>query len=204
MREVGGRRRFDDGDFVFRQGEQASLVCVVLSGRLKLTNVSADGREVLIEIRGPGSLVGELGAVDGQVRSTAAIAMGTVDVLAVPSDRFRRLIAERPALSFLVLVSVARRLRQSVDRRVQSTKASVSVQLCERLLEMSEGLAADANGSIELEAALSQQEIADWLGVSRDAVVIALQGLRGEGLVETGRRRIRLVDPGRMREFVHR
>ncbi|MGF1598162.1 MAG: helix-turn-helix domain-containing protein [Acidimicrobiales bacterium] len=72
-------------------------------------------------------------------------------------------------------------------------------QLCGRLLELVRGLPVEPDGSVELQPSLTQQEMADWLGVSRDAVVIALQRLRRNGLVETGRRRIRIVDPGPLR-----
>lgn len=202
LRDAGSRRRFDDGEFVFQQGGEPTHVVVILYGRLKLIRSSPAGREVLIEIRRPGTLVGELSVVDLQTRSTAARAMGTVDVLSIPSEQFRQLMTSRVSVSLAVLASVTRRLRQSVERRGQSGTTGVMTQLCGRLLEMADGLPVDADGSVEIRPSLTQQETADWLGVSRDAVVIALQRLRSDGLVETGRRRIRILDPDRMTEIV--
>ena len=201
LTKVSNRRRYDSGEFVFHQGEAAADAIVVMAGRLKLVRTSPDGREVLIELRGPGSLVGELGIVDGRPRSTAVRAMGPVDLLSIPSREFRRLLAERPSLSLGVLESVARRLRQTVERRSEASNVGVLAQLCGRLMELADGLPLDSDGSVDLQLSLTQQEIADWLGVSRDAVVVVLQRLREEGLVETGRRRIRIVDPSRMREL---
>lgn len=110
-------------------------------------------------------------------------------------------MAERVSFSNAVLMSLARRMRQTVDRRVQAGVGDVRYQLCGRLLELLDKPDESTAGPVDIESPLTQQEFADWLGVSRDAIVIALQRLRADGVVETGRRRIRVLDVGELRRM---
>lgn len=194
LRKVAIERRYEAGDFVFHQGDIPTSAFILLSGRLKLITTSRAGQEVLIELRGAGTLIGELGVIDGRPRSTAARTIGPVRALSIPADQFQDLMAQRSPLSMAVLASVAHRLRESVDRRSASSSTGVMTQLCSRLLELSADQPVESDGSVDLRLPVTQQEIADWLGVSRDAVVIALQRLRDDGLIATGRRRIRIID----------
>ncbi len=194
-------RSLADGDYLFRQADRSNSVYVVTSGRLKLIRSAATGREILLEIRGPGSLVGELGAIDDSLRSASARSVGRVEVLTVESARFNRMLAEHASVSHAVLRSLATRMRQTVDRRVQAGVGDVKNQLCGRLLELVDVPVNGTSGPIEVQSPLTQQEFADWLGVSRDAIVIALQQLRSDGVVETGRRKIRLLDVAKLQRM---
>ncbi len=80
VKAEGVWQKLDDGDYVFHQSDSASAAYVVISGRLKLVRTATTGKEILVEIRGPGSLVGELGIIDDRSRSAAALAMGPVEL----------------------------------------------------------------------------------------------------------------------------
>jgi CRP-like cAMP-binding protein len=196
---TGRRCSYPVGSVVFVAGDRAEQVLVVLSGRLKLTRTSLDGREVLIELRGPGSLVGELGAVDDAPRSATATVAEPLDAIAIPAGRFRRLLAERGTIALAVLMSVAQRLRQSAERRLESDTTDALARLCNRLVELAGGDQAPAAGALEITSPLTQQELAEWIGVSREAIVLALRELRERGWVETGRRRITVLDMAAVR-----
>ena len=166
----------------------------MLEGRVKLTRTALDGREVLIELRGPGSLIGELGAVDDAPRSATATVAEPVDAIVIPAALFRRLLAERGTVALAVLSSVAERLRESAERRLESGTTDALARLCSRLVELAEQEESTAASAIEISSPLTQQELAEWIGVSREAVVLALRQLRERGWVETGRRRITVLD----------
>ena len=194
VRAVSRRRTYAVGAMLFVEGDEATSVIVVVSGLLKLTRTAMDGRHVLIELLGAGHLVGELGAVDEKVRSATATAIAPVDALVIPAGRFRALLADRGTIALTVLSTVTARLRESADRLLESATADTTARLCSRLLELSAGGRLLDGGGIEITSPLTQQELADWSGVSRDAVVLAFRRLRASGWVVTGRRRIRIVD----------
>ena len=191
---VGRRCAYPTGSVLFVEGDEPRLVLVILEGRLKLTRTAVDGREVLIEFRGPGELVGELGAVDDVARSATATVVEPLEAIVIPATRFRRLLADRGTVALAVLTMVVGRLRQSAQRRLESGTSDALAKLCGRLVELAEDTEPAAGGVVEIPSPLTQQELAEWIGVSRDAVVIALRHLRERGWVETGRRRIRILD----------
>ncbi len=201
VESVGVPRLLDDGRYLFRQADPSAAVYIVMSGRLKLVRTAANGREILVEIRGVGELVGELGVIDGRERSAAARAMGHVELLTIDAVKFGDLLTGEASISNAVLKSLAARMRQTVERRVQAGVGDVRYQLCGRLLELIDEPEVRTNEPVDVESPLTQQELADWLGISRDAVVIALQRLRTDGVVETGRRKIRVLDLDQLRRM---
>jgi CRP/FNR family cyclic AMP-dependent transcriptional regulator len=192
---VAVRRTYAAGEPVFFQGDPGNHALIILRGSVRITRGSAAGSGVLIELRGPGDLVGEVAVIDALPRSGTAWAPEPLEVLLIPAGHFRTLLRERDSITWAVLMTMAQRLRHSVERRLEVGTNDTFRILCSRLDELSAGLSPDADGVVEITSSLSQQELAEWIGVSRDAVVLALRRLRELGWVETGRRRIRVLDP---------
>lgn len=198
---IGTRRTYPEGSLVFFDGDPATFVVIVLSGKLKLTRSAVDGRSILIEFRGAGDIVGELGAIDREPRSATVEVSSAVEALVVPADRFRELLSDRGGVALAVLSTVTERLRESSRRRLESGTSDAVTRLAGRLVELAEQQSPTAVDDLVLDSALTQQELAEWIGVSRDAVVLALRQLRELGWIETGRQRIRIRDLEALRRF---
>lgn len=194
IEEIGAERTYGAGTILFLEHEGPTHAVVILSGRVKLTRTSVDGREIIIELLGPGDLLGELGAIDGVSRSTTATTLEDLRAIVVPAAQFQHLLTVRGSIAMAVLTVVARKLRQATDRRLTSGTSDVLSRLCGRLAELAEKAPAGPDGLVEIDPPLTQQELAEWVGVSRDAVVLALKQLRKDGLITTGRRSIRVTD----------
>lgn len=203
LRAVGAERAYDTGDYLFLEGDEPTHAIVLLAGQLKLTRSSPDGRSVLIEIRQQGELVGESGPIDRQPRSASAVALTPVEALVVPAAAFRRLLEERGTVALQLIVTLVERLRESAERRLESGTSDAVTRLAGRLVELSEDKPQTTAGEVVLGSALTQQDLAEWIGVSRDAVVLAFRQLRALGLIETGRRQIRILDLEGLRHFAH-
>ena len=104
------------------------------------------------------------------------------------------LLAERSSMSFQVLVIVAEKLRQCSSRRLEAGTSNAQARLCQRLVELAESQNRTSAEVIEIQSPLTQQELAEWIGTSRDAVVLALRQIREQGWIETGRRTFRILD----------
>jgi CRP-like cAMP-binding protein len=194
LRAVASVRSYDPGAVVLREGDRPSTVLAVLRGTMKLTKIASSGREIVLELRGAGEVVGEMGAIDGQSRSASAVALGQVDVLVVPADRFNALLQERARLAHRLLVTVVTRVREAASRQLELGTADVVGRVCRRLAELAASHGETTDRGVLVRGAVSQKELADWAGVSRDGVVRALGELRALGWVETGRQRLVILN----------
>lgn len=190
----------EPGEALCREGDAATAVFFVLAGSVKLCKVAESGREVVLELRGRGEVLGEMGVVDGAPRSASAIGLDRVEALVIESDRFRALLLERPALAHRLLEVVVARLRQASGRQLELGSVDVMGRVCTRLVELAASHGVAAADGIMVRAGISQQELADWAGTSRDGVVRVLRDLRELGLVESGRARILIRDLAALRE----
>lgn len=198
--EVSSTRTYEPGQILVRQGERARAVHVLLDGRATVVRTTPQGREVLLALRGPGDTLGELAALDPAPRTATVTALEEMSSLVVPGDRFVGFLRERPVAMLALLQLLARRQRES-DRRLVDTRAQEAItRLAGQLLELGARYGVASPDGLELEVPLSQQQLADWIGVSREAVSGGLRRLREQGAVTTGRMRITLHDVDRLRE----
>jgi CRP/FNR family transcriptional regulator, cyclic AMP receptor protein len=200
LRAAGVVRQFGRGIALFHERQAADRVFVLLVGTVKLISISEDGKEVLLALRGPGDLLGELGAVDGEPRSATAIALVAVEALVVPVADFSAFLEQRPKAALLILEMVVRRLRDADRKRVEFAAQDSMSRVAARIVEMCDRFGDERDGSIHLDLPISQEELAGWTGCSRDSVVKALQAMRGLGWLETDRRRITVHDLAALRK----
>ena len=173
---------------------------VVLSGNVKLISVSEDGTEVLLALRGPEDVLGELGAIDGRPRSASAIALDEVEALVMPAADFKSFLERHPRAAMVIVEMLAARLRDADRKRVEFAAQDSMSRVAARIVELSERFGEESDGTIRIELPISQEELAGWTGCSRDSVVKALQSMRGLGWIDTERRRIIVRDLSAVRQ----
>jgi CRP/FNR family transcriptional regulator, cyclic AMP receptor protein len=190
-------RRARAGDVLCREGEVHDHAYLVERGLLMVTKMALNARQAILELRGPGDLVGELAAIDGAERSATVSVAESGQLLVIDRHALLGLVRSDGAVALALLVSLAGKVRESSDRHLELGTADGMPRVARRLIELWElrGRVADFSSPI------SQQELADWAGVSRDGVVRALTALRNAGVVETGRRRFVVRDVARLRTF---
>lgn len=187
-------RRFDTGATLMYEGQVGSEILVLVSGRVKVTYLTKDGREVILDFRGPGDLLGEIAVVDGNPRSNTVTAIEPVEALTMPAADFRALVASSSTLPNLLLQNMIRRFRDS-DRKVIEFAASHTVgRVAARLVEMVERFGTATKAGHVIDLPISQDELAGWTGASREAVAKALATLREHHLITTDRRQFTVLD----------
>lgn len=200
----GRRHRYEPGATVFHEGDRAGSVVVLERGRVKVTHMSENGRDTLLAVRGRGEVLGELAVLDGGPRSATVTALEPVVALVLPGAAFRAVLEGDGRLGLAVLRILDGRLREADRTRVEFAALDASTRLALRLLELSDrdgDLAADGTGT---GLALTQDELAAWVGASREAVTKALRTFREQGWIATGRRRITVLDDAALRRHVER
>ena len=158
FRAAGRTRRFGQGETVFREGDDAGGVMAIVSGRMKVSVAGVGGREVVLQFPGPGDLVGELSPIFRRPRSASVVAMGDVEVIAMPAEGFRRFIADHPRVAMLIFDHVASLLSVADRQRVDLATRDVTGRVAARLLELADEADVNANGPSTLSLALSQDE----------------------------------------------
>jgi CRP/FNR family transcriptional regulator, cyclic AMP receptor protein len=198
LRSEGRRVRFRRGQALFTEGDLADRVFVIERGWVLVTSVSPGGREIVLGLRGPGEVIGDLSALDGAPRSATALAAGEVEATVAAGSVLTRALGDAVAAMELLRV-LASRLRDADRKRLEFAALDTLGRIAWRLDELSERFGEDTPGGIEVELPLSQEQLASWCGASREATVKALAALRTLGCISTGRRSVLIRDQEALR-----
>jgi CRP/FNR family transcriptional regulator, cyclic AMP receptor protein len=163
---------------------------------------SSSGREVIVAVRGPGDLLGELAALVEAPRSATVATIEPVDALIMAGSAFASFLERNSRVALVILRMVAERLLYADLQQAQFATHDVVGRVAHRLVELTErfGVETEEEG-IVLDVPLSQEELAGWTGASREAVNKALQILRSLHMIETGRRRFTVLDAEGLRRL---
>jgi CRP-like cAMP-binding protein len=181
MVTAGTVRRFETGERLVRQGDQATHVLVLTAGQVKVTRFEPHGEEVLLAIRGPGEVIGEISTLDGGVRSANVLALTPCITYLLSASRFLAMVREH-RVEPLVFRHVLARYRESEDVRAELAELSAEQRIVRIVIRL-----AEAVGGARPALVLSQEELATAAGLSRSATAAVLARLRRRGLVATGR-----------------
>ena len=203
LERLGTVRRYRRGDVLFHEGDDAGAVLVLLAGHVKAARTT-EGREVILGFPGPGELLGELSAVDGEPRSGTVRAVDEVEALVIPGSAFRAYLEHHPRIALVLLRAIVARLRAADRQRVDYAVNDVVVRVAGRLVELCDRYGAEGEHGIDVGLAITQDELASWAGASREAVAKAMALLRTLGWVQTERRRIEVLDLPALRRYAER
>jgi CRP-like cAMP-binding protein len=187
--KLGRRLLVPRGAVLMYEGEPGERVMILLAGRVKVTRIADNGREVVLSICDPGDLLGELAYIDGDVRSCTVTALEQIEALAIPSSVFCAYVERTPRLAFALLEVLAKRFRETTVRNSEFRSDTLG-RLAARLTELADRYGEPTEGGIEISLSLSQEELCAFTAASRAGVAKALQTLRKLGWIETRRRRI--------------
>ena len=190
----GTIRTFSRGQALMHEGQIPDRVLVVRSGRVKVYSTTPTGKEVVLAVRGPGELVGELSALDQEPRSASIVALDRVEAVVLSSTEFRRFLLENPRVALWLLGMLSRRLRDADAKRVEYSTLPTLGRVAKRIVEIAEQWGETKGDVIEVDLPISQEDLAGWTGSSLESVGRALQTMRGFGWITTQRREIRVLD----------
>ncbi len=172
-------RRFPKNKTIVEEGLPGDYMYVIREGRVKVTKLSGDGREKILEMLEEGDFFGEMSLLDSAPRSASVKALADVTILALARNDFLNVLKRSPDLALAVIQELTRRLRQ-----IDEQASSLSFQ---RVKERTQGLLlrlareeTDVDGCLATPA-ITHQQIADMIGTSRETVTRALKTLKDQG-----------------------
>jgi CRP/FNR family cyclic AMP-dependent transcriptional regulator len=173
---------------------------VVLDGKIKLTRAAADGRENLISVIGPGEMFGELSLFDPRPRTSSASAVTDATLAALAHDTLRAWLLERPDVSMHMLQALARRLRRAHDVVGDLVFTDVPGRVAKNLLDLAARFGEQERDGLHVHHDLTQEELAQLVGASRETVNKALADFAARGWLQISARSVLILDPERLRK----
>jgi CRP-like cAMP-binding protein len=197
----GVTRRFRRGAILLREGEEPTRVLVLTEGRTKAVTFTEEGREVILGVMGPGSLLGEVATIEQRPRSATVTALEPCAAIALAAVDFWALLEEHPRIWIAVHKVVIGRLRLADLQRKEFSGSNTLSRVSRRLVELALEHGRQEDDGVTITLPLTQEELAGWTGASREAVAKSLRTLRDLGWIETGRRSIQVRDSDALRRF---
>ena len=194
------RRHVARGQSLLHAGAAGDEVVAVLEGRVKLVAYGVDRREVVLGLRGPGDLIGEMAALGGQRRTASVVAVDEVDAAYLSAEELRRFLGSHPGAALVLIRMLVRRLSEADRDRIDlATQDSVG-RVAKRLVELAADHGTPDGAGTRIELSLTQDELASWTGATRETVSRALALMRRLGWIGTDHRSITVLDPDALRE----
>ncbi|WP_398305272.1 Crp/Fnr family transcriptional regulator [Zoogloea sp.] len=181
-------RSFAPNTIVVNEGDDGSSLFVVQSGSLKVFLTDNVGREVTLSLLDPGDYFGELALLDDAPRSASVIALTRSEVLQIPRVAFLALIEAHPACMQIVVRNLVGRIRTLT--LTESVRSLALVDVFGRISRIFDSLAVEEDGVGIIDRRLTQQDLANMVGASREMVNRILRDMVSGGYVEIEPQRI--------------
>lgn len=187
------------GDVLFREGDAGDQIYVVVDGKIKLGRTSPDGRENLLAVLGPGQMFGELSLFDPGPRSATASGITETTLLGLAHKDLLPWLTGRPEVARNLLAQLAQRLRRSNDTLADLVFSDVPGRVAKQLLDLSERFGVPSTEGLRVVHDLTQEELAQLVGASRETVNKALADFVARNWIRLESRSVVLTDIDRLR-----
>jgi CRP-like cAMP-binding protein len=196
----GHTKRFAKGETICRRGEPGDSLMVVLSGRVKVINTTADGREVILNFLGVGDISGEIGALDGNERTADAVALEPCELFAVHARDLLPTLTAHPAALLEIVQILCEKLR-AASSIIEDSTLEMRARTARGLLRLARQHGRTSKRGVRLQLTVSQTELGNYLGVSRENVSRQLGILREANVIDVDASQIVITDEDGLAEI---
>jgi len=191
--EVSHTKRVKARQEVFHKGDTGSQVYAIMSGKVRCVAPSADGKEVVFDIMNPGEVFGEMALLDGGERSASIEAIEDCELLVLDRRDFLPFVERHPKVAIKLLEAMTARVR-NVSELVEDTLfLNLPSRLAKKLLSLAETYGTDGPDGVRIDLKLSQQELGNLVGTTRESINKQIKVWEEQGLIERARGFITLV-----------
>ena len=195
--------RYPSGREIFAKGSPGQSLVAVLRGSIKISSLSNEGKEIVFNIINAGEIFGEIAVLDGEERSADATAMTDCELLVLNRRDFLHLLENRADLCMIMLRILCQRLRQTSEQVEDVMFRHLESRLAKRLLHLAESASLHGSQqSTSVELHVSQRELGNMAGGSRESVNKILQSWHRQGLIELGKASVLIRDIEALRRLI--
>jgi CRP-like cAMP-binding protein len=190
----GHHRSFKRDQEIMAQGDDGDTLFIVLTGLARVSMVAANGREIVLDYAEPGTVLGEIAFLDGGERTASVQAIEPVEALCLSRGAFNEIVARHPGMVLRLLQAMARRMRQS-NQVIEADRAYTSgPRLARFLLRLMMAGNDNGGGEAQLKLALSQGELGNFAGMSREQINRQLSAWAETGVIALKSGRVTVLD----------
>ena len=186
------RRPYEPDALVFSQGDPGDSLYGVVTGKVRISASTREGKEMFLNIMEPGDTFGEIALLDGNPRTATATTTATSELMIIPRAQFLALLQREPTVAIHLLQLLCQRIRWTSAQAEDSALLTVPNRLARRLLSLAKLHGQQSPKGVQL--IISQEEMGRFLGISRQAVNQYLQEWRTKGWVDVGRGKVTVLD----------
>ena len=185
---------FSRGTTIFDEGEPGDRLYIIVDGKVKLARHAPDGRENLLSVMGPSDIFGELSIFDPGPRTSSAVCVTEVTAATMDSQMLKQWITDHPEISQQLLRVLARRLRRTNASLADLIFTDVPGRVAKTLLQLANRFGTQEGGALRVNHDLTQEEIAQLVGASRETVNKALATFMHRGWIKLEGKSVLIVD----------
>lgn len=182
------RKRLSKGHYLFHQGETTSTIYLIKSGKLKLVQNAEDGHETILDVCGPGEVLGELSLFQEQNEHSSAIAMEEVCICCFSKIQFESLIKQDPSFALRIISYLGQKRYENILKLGKEAGQTVKERLLRLFYRLAEQYGQKTSTSTLIDLKITQQELADMIGSSRVMVIQALNELKAANIIDREKR----------------
>jgi CRP/FNR family transcriptional regulator len=201
--EVAVPRNFGRQQVIFREGDDSDTCYVVRTGQARAVREHPDGRTITLARFGPGDIFGELAMFDDEKRSATVEVVEDTEVVGILGSDMRRLMREHPDIAPKLVISLGRRLREANERLARQSFQTVQSRVAVVLTDLVEQSRDGDGRSRDVLLRITQADIAQLAGSSRESASRFLATLERAGVLTQGRGRIVVHDPAALAGYVY-
>jgi CRP-like cAMP-binding protein len=195
------RRVYEKDSIVFLQGDPGDALYLVVRGGVRISVSRAGGKEVFLNIMQPGDAFGEIGLLDGNPRTATATTTARSELLIIGRNRFLSLLSNEPRLAAHLIQLLCARLRWTAAQSEDAALLAVPARLAKRLLSLARVHGRETSSGTRL--VLSQEQLAQFLGISRQIVNQHLRAWKVKGWVTVGRGSVAILNARSLQNLTH-
>ncbi len=194
IEKIGSTRNYTKDEPILLEEDSGNALFVILSGKVKVSRSSSDGREVILTILGDSDFFGEMAILDGLSRSANVIATEEAKVFLIQRNDFLQLLHEHPEISIILLQELTSRLRNA-DMKIKALSLKdAEGKVATVLLQIAEYSGKIKAGVVEISQLPIQQDLANMAGTSRETISRTLHSFAKRGFVELDGNKLRIVN----------
>jgi CRP-like cAMP-binding protein len=187
------------GHRIYIEGDPSDQIFLLKAGVVKISTIASDRQEAILAFLYPGDIFGELAMVDSSPRDHIATAHEDLVLCAMNREVLLKVAQETPALGYHITKIMGLRLRRFRTRIEELLCKSAHARIAHTLLDLAGDYGVPDDQGILIPLRLNQADLGNLVGLARETVNVVLQDFKQRGLVEAGRRNIRIIDPVRLR-----
>jgi len=202
--QVATRQRYHKDNLILIEEEIGSSMFIILDGRVKISRITDDGREVILSILSEGDFFGEMALLDGQKRSANVTSIDESMLMVIRREDFLQMLQDYPQIAINLLKELAQRIRKSDEHIKSLSLQDATGRVATTLLRIAEDSGVFRKGQVEISELPLQQDLANMAGTSRETISRVIKSLIVDGYLRKEKGKIIIIDYERFKSIFMR